>query len=96
MNDLPEVKQVRLGNDLIAVCKEFRGPYADAPKYVTEMKNYLNDNKIAYRPHHVLGIYFDDPNQPHPETHRSIQGVVVDKELDLKPPYFIYNDEERR
>jgi beta-lactamase regulating signal transducer with metallopeptidase domain/DNA gyrase inhibitor GyrI len=90
MNDLPEVKQLRLDNDLVAICKEFHGPYADAPKYVTEMKNYLNENKIAYRPHHVLGIYFDDPNQPHPETHRSIQGVVVDKALDLKPPYFIY------
>jgi hypothetical protein len=38
----------------------------------------------------VLGVYFDDPNQPHPETHRSIQGLVVEKEIDIKSPYFIY------
>ncbi len=90
MNDLPEVKQVRLDHDIIAICKEFRGPYADARKYVTEVENYLNENEIAYRPFHVLGVYFDDPNQPHPETHRSIQGLVVEKEIDIKPPYFIY------
>ncbi len=90
MGDLPEVQQVRLQKDLVAICKEFRGPYADAPKYVTEMKNYCNEQKIAYRPQHVLGVYFDDPNQPNPETHRSIQGVVVDREVEMKPPYFVY------
>ncbi|MGH7451870.1 MAG: M56 family metallopeptidase, partial [bacterium] len=90
MGDLPEVKQVRLEKDLVAICKEFRGPYADAPKYITEMKNYCNEQKIAYRPQHVLGVYFDDPNQPNPETHRSIQGVVVDREVEMKPPYFVY------
>ena len=90
MNDLPEVKQILLDSDVIAICKEFRGPYADVRKYVTEVENYLNENKIAYRPFHVLGVYFDDPNQPHPETHRSIQGLVIEKEIDIKPPYFIY------
>jgi hypothetical protein len=50
----------------------------------------LDENKIAYRPYHMLGVYFDDPNQPNPETHRSIQGLVIEKEIDIKPPYFIY------
>jgi len=90
MNDLPEVKQLRLDQDVIAICKEFRGPYAGVRKYVTEVENYLNENQIAYRPFHVLGVYFDDPNQPHPETHRSIQGLVIEKEIDIEPPYFIY------
>ncbi len=90
MGDLPEVKQVRLEKDLVAICKEFRGPYAEAPKYVTEMKNYCDEQKIAYRPQHVLGVYFDDPNQPKPEGHRSYQGVVVDDEAEVKPPYFVY------
>jgi len=90
MNDLPEVKQLRLDHDVIAICREFRGPYAEVRKYVTEVENYLNESKIAYRPFHVLGVYFDDPNQPHPETHRSIQGLVIEKAIDIKPPYFIY------
>jgi len=90
MSDLPEVKRVRLDNDIVAICKEFRGPYAGAPEYVTKVKNYLAENQIDHRYQHVLGIYFDDPNQPNPETHRSIQGVVVDKEVEMKPPYFIY------
>jgi beta-lactamase regulating signal transducer with metallopeptidase domain/DNA gyrase inhibitor GyrI len=90
MSDLPEVKQVRLDKDIIAICKEFRGPYADAPKYVTEVQNYLNEQKIAYLPYSVLGIYFDDPNQPKPEGHRSYQGVLVEKETAITPPNFVY------
>lgn len=90
MNHLPEVKRLTLERDLIAVCKEFFGSYAEAPNYITEVQTHLDANKIPYRQYHVLGVYFDDPNTPKPGGHRSLQGIVVEREMEVTPPYFIY------
>lgn len=90
MNHLPEVKRLTLDRDLAAVCKEFFGSYAEAPKYITEVQTHLEANRIPFRQYHVLGVYFDDPNTPKPGGHRSLQGVVVEQEVEVSPPYFIY------
>jgi effector-binding domain-containing protein len=90
MSNLPKVKRITLEKQIVAVCKEFFGPYEKAPEYVTEMKNYLSRAGIPYKPHEVLGVYFDNPQEKKPEELRSFQGVVVEKEVEVKPPYFVY------
>jgi DNA gyrase inhibitor GyrI len=96
MNDLPEVKRITLDQDIIAVCKEFIGPYEKVKEYVTEVQNYTQAAQIPAKPYHAFGIYFDDPNTKKPEELRSFQGVIVGKEAEVKPPFFVYKMKKGR
>ena len=90
MNELPEVKRLVLEHDIIAACKEFFGPYENVKEYVTEVKEYLTQAHIPSKPFHAFGIYFDDHRTKKPEELRSFQGVILEKETQVEPPYFIY------
>ena len=90
MNDLPQVQRLTLKQDLIAVCKEFIGPYEKVREYVTEVQNYAEAAQISIKPFHAFGIYFDDPNTKKAEELRSFQGVIVEKDAEVKPPFFVY------
>ena len=90
MNNLPEVKRVTVEEEVITVSKEFFGPYEKVRDYVNEVKNHLATQNIPSIPYKVLGVYFDDPRQKKPEELRSIQGVAVEKEVEVQAPYFIY------
>ena len=90
MNDLPQMKRLTLDHDIVAVCKEFIGPYEKVREYVTEVQNYVQSEHIPAKPYHAFGIYFDDPNTKKPEELRSLQGVILEKEAAVKSPFFIY------
>jgi len=90
MNPLPEVKRLRLENEIHAVLKEFFGPYKNAPQYVTDVENYMQNARLPFKPYNVLGIYFGNPQTDAPEGLRSLQGVVVEEKQPVTPPYFNY------
>lgn len=90
VENLPEVKRVTLEQEIIAILKEFYGPYENAPAYITEVQNYLQGKGIPFEQQKVLGIYFGDPQNDPPETLRSLQGPLVDAPHAVEPPHFVY------
>jgi len=95
MSALPEVERITLSKEIVAVCREFFGPYEQAPAYVTDVEKYLEAQKIPSLPFNAFGVYFDDPSQKRPEELRSYQGVLVEKEVEVKPPYFVYKMKQK-
>lgn len=93
MDTLPEVQVIEVKQPIIAICKEFKGPYNKSTQYIAEVQKMLDKKGIDYKPNRVLGIYFDNPQEKAPEELRSYQGVPVENatEYDLSNSYFTYS-----
>ncbi|MFH1085283.1 MAG: GyrI-like domain-containing protein [Chloroflexota bacterium] len=90
-----EIHVVDVRPPLIAVCKEFLGPYERTSDYVGEVQSYLGRQGRPYHPEQVLSIHFDRPREQPPEALRSFQGVFVDGPIQVQEPYFLYRLEGR-
>lgn len=84
---------VEISEPIFAVCREFTGDYMASSEYVQEVVQYMYENEIPFYERQLLSIYIDNPAHTPVEDLKSIQGVLVDKEVKVHKPYFIYRIE---
>lgn len=94
MSDIAEPAGIiEIKEPIYAVCREFTGDYMSSSEYVQEVVEYMYANGIPFYERQLLSIYYDNPSHTPEEELKSIQGVLVDREVPVKKPYFIYRIE---
>lgn len=90
VNDLPKVEKITFDEDVITVCREFRGPFENSQQNTMQVTEYADKAGIAYEPYFAIGVYWGDPANDKPEELRSYHGVKVKSAPKVEPPHFVY------